>query len=128
MRPRRRRRPSWRSARQHRYANRALWLRTELFEVMEALQRRRFVSPWLTASIRAGVELVLITDEEAIPDRYVHTTVVRKPDKRALLSALKALGPGEIIPGAVLSNGAPTLALLRPRLLADPAAEPEEEE
>ena len=43
-----------------------------------------------------------IVDVDFLPDNFVNTDVVMKPDKKAILKALK---DGEDIPGAVLSTG-----------------------
>jgi hypothetical protein len=54
------------------------------------------------------VQSALITDEAAVPDIYVEVVTTRKIDKAVILSALKA---GEDVPGAVLNNGLPSLAI-----------------
>jgi len=61
-------------------------------------------------SIRAGKASVVITDEQALPDAYIRTK--REPDRVALLADLMQ---GEIIPGAVLSNPVPVVALIKPK-------------
>ena len=98
------------TARQKRYDVRADWLRELLFDVMAALERRSFAAPLATVSIRAGKASVVITDEQALPDAYIRTK--REPDRVALLADLMQ---GEIIPGAVLSNPMPTVALIKPK-------------
>jgi hypothetical protein len=97
-------------ARQERYDMRSSWLRELLFDVMAALERRSFAAGLATVSIRPGKASVVITDEQALPDAYVRTK--REPDRAALLEGLMQ---GEIIPGAVLSNPMPSVALIRPR-------------
>lgn len=104
-------------ARQSRYAARAAWIRQELFDVMVALERPSFAAPFGTVSLRAGVPSALITDEKALPEEYIKTTVTRAPDKRAILDDLKV---GVVIPGALLTNGTPTVALRRPRPVEEP--------
>jgi hypothetical protein len=99
---------------QHRYQRRAEWLRAELFEVLVALERRSASTAYGTASIRNGVPSLVITDEQAIPHEY--TKVVRTPDKVRIAEALKA---GKRIPGAVMSNAMPVLALRKPQLLLE---------
>ncbi len=60
-----------------------------------------------TASTQAGRAAVLVTDEKALPPSFMrHPDPV--PDKAAILRAMKA---GAEVPGAVLRNGAPTLAI-----------------
>jgi len=101
-------------ARQHRYDARSGWLRELLFDVMAALERRSFAAPLATVSIRAGKASVVITDEQALPDAYIRTK--REPDRDAILHGLIA---GEVIPGAVLSNPMPSVALIKqkPKLI-----------
>lgn len=98
------------TARQKRYDMRAEWLRDLLFDVMAALERRSFAAPLATVSIRPGKASVVITDEQALPDAYIRTK--REPDRVALLDGLMH---GEIIPGAVLSNPVPVVALIKPK-------------
>jgi hypothetical protein len=95
-------------ARQRRYANRAMILRTEIFDIMQALRRHTYPAPEGTISIRAGSQSVLITDEGLIPDEY-WITPPRVLDRQALLDDLKQ---GVVVEGAALSNGAETLAML----------------
>ena len=102
-------------ARQQRYAKRAEYLREELLQIMDALERKSFVAPFATASVRAGTASVL-------PEEYIRTR--REPDRTKLLEDLKV---GVVIEGAMLSNGAPTIALRRPRALAAPIEETPEE-
>jgi len=109
-------------ARQQRYAKRAEYLREELLQIMDALERKSFVAPFATASVRAGTASVLILDEQALPEEYIRTR--REPDRTKLLEDLKV---GVVIEGAMLSNGAPTIALRRPRALAAPIEETPEE-
>jgi hypothetical protein len=99
---------------QHRYANRANWLRAELFDVLEALGRRSVSTPHGTASIKASIPSLVITDEQAIPDEYVR--VVRTPDRARITADLKA---GKRIRGAVLSNAVPVLALRKPTMIEE---------
>lgn len=98
------------TARQQRYGLRSSWLRELLFDVMAALERRSFAAPLAMVSIRAGKASVVITDEQALPDAYIRTK--REPDRVALLADLMQ---GEIIPGAVLSNPVPVVALIKPK-------------
>lgn len=95
-------------ARQRRYATRAEGLRAELFEVMSALDRQSFPAPFGTVSLRAGVQSVLITDEKAIPAEYMKITA--SIDRTLIKDDLRQ---GVVIPGACLTNGPPTVALIR---------------
>jgi hypothetical protein len=96
-------------ARRTRYANRAMILRTEIFDIMQALKRRTFAAPEGTLSIRPGSQSVVVTDEGLIPDEY-WITQPRVLDRHTLLEDLKQ---GVVVDGAALSNGAPTIALRR---------------
>ena len=93
-------------ARKARFARRNEAFRATAFAILDALGRNRFELPDLTASIRAGQPSVQITDADAVPDLYVH--MERKIDKQTIASVLKSGGE---VPGAVLSNSLPTLAL-----------------
>ena len=64
-------------------------------------------APTATLSVRAGTAKVEITDEKIIPAIYWNRPAPIL-DKRAVSDALKA---GEAIPGAVLSNAAPSLSV-----------------
>jgi hypothetical protein len=99
---------------QRRYQRRAEWLRFELFEVLQALERKSEATPYGTASIKAGLPSLVLTDEQALPDKYVK--IVRVPDKLAIAADLKA---GKLIPGAVMSNAMPVLALRKPRMIEE---------
>ena len=66
--------------------------------------------PTSPPSIRAGQPSVQITDEDAVPDLYVH--LERRIDKQTIARVLKSGGD---VPGAVLSNSLPTPPSLRTR-------------
>ncbi len=93
-------------ARKARFARRNEAFRATAFAIMTALDRLKVELPDLTASIRAGQPSVQITDEDQIPDLYVH--MERRIDKQVIASVLKSGGE---VPGCVLSNSLPTLAL-----------------
>jgi Siphovirus Gp157 len=93
-------------ARQARYKRRMELMRTELFDLMQALGHKRYRALEGTVSMRQGTPSALITDEQAIPDEYFKTI---KQLKRADL--LKDLKQGVVIEGAYLSNGAPTISI-----------------
>jgi hypothetical protein len=95
------------TARRQRYAARAMVLRTELLDIMQALERASFAgSPYGTVYVRAGIASPLVIDEGQIPDEYFQT--VRVLDKRKLWNDLKQ---GVVIDGAVLGNAMPVLAI-----------------
>ena len=93
-------------ARKARFARRNEAFRSTAFAILDALGRKKVELPDLTASIRAGQPSVQITDEDAVPDLYVH--MERRIDKQTIASVLKSGGD---VPGAVLSNSLPTLSL-----------------
>jgi hypothetical protein len=80
--------------------------RAATFAIMDALGLTKWKHAEFSASIIPGHPGVVITDEAALPEQFVRIT--RAPDKAALK---EALSQGEVIPGAELSNGLPTLTL-----------------
>jgi hypothetical protein len=95
-------------ARRQRYLAREAKCDELLLEMLHALDRRSFSSPYGTVSVRTVSPSVVILDPEMLPAEYVR--VKHEPDKAKLLDDLKV---GVVIPGAVLSNGGITLALRR---------------
>lgn len=93
--------------RARRYEHRAGAMRSELTEVMQALEVVSFSgSPFGTASLRDGLGSAVVLDEHRLPERFVQIT--RKVKRRELTAALR---DGEVIDGAVLSNPMPVLTL-----------------
>jgi hypothetical protein len=76
-------------------------------EAMEQAGLARLTEPDFTASQRPGIALLLIIDEEAIPDTNwaPQTPKLKRQDLR------QALGDGKDIPGAVLGNAQPTVSI-----------------
>jgi hypothetical protein len=93
-------------AREARFAKQAEAYRAAVYAIFDALGMSKWRHAEFTASVTPGRPGVVITDEAALPDAFVR--VERKPDKTAIKSALAA---GEVIPGAELSNGLPTLTV-----------------
>jgi hypothetical protein len=93
-------------ARKARFQRRNETFRATAFAVMDALGRSKMELPDITASIRAGQPSVQITNEDEIPDLYVH--MERRIDKQTIASVLKSGGE---VPGCVLSNSLPTLSI-----------------
>lgn len=93
-------------ARRDRYRNRAQQLRGAAYAALDALELKRIELPEATCTIAAGRPSVLITDEAALPDEMFR--VERKPDKTLIGQALR---DNRDVPGAVLSNGLPTLQI-----------------
>lgn len=90
------------SGRAKRYDARNESLRGLAFALMEAIGKRKFELPDMTATIVNGRQGVRITDEKLIPDIYVEVVTERKPDKATILSALKAKLD---VPGCEIGNG-----------------------
>lgn len=92
--------------RYHRYKRRAESLRGAVFAALDVLGRNRFECAEFTASIGAGRETCVVTDESVIPEKYWRT-------KRSVnLSALREdVTNGVVVPGAELRNGAPRLTI-----------------
>ena len=95
-------------ARQDRYKRRSENMRSTAFAIMDAIDEPKIELPDLTASLRRGAPVAIITDESAVPEIYVEVVVTRKIDKAVILSALKS---GEDVPGAILSNALPSLTI-----------------
>jgi len=58
--------------------------------------------PLFTLTLRKPVKVVIIDDVEALPDKYVVVKTTEAPDKKLILSDLKA---GEVIDGAHIADG-----------------------
>jgi hypothetical protein len=87
-------------ARSDRYDKKAEGLRSLVFDLMQAAKRRTVELPVATLGIRAGVDSVVIEDEQQLPQGYFRTE--RLPLKSEIKKALRA---GEAIPGARLETG-----------------------
>ena len=92
--------------RKSRLQDRADRRRQIVFRIMQSVEMGKIEAPDFTASIRRVPPSVIVTDEDSLPDQYGRIT--RSPDKTALK---EALGRGEAVPGASLSNGNETLAI-----------------
>jgi hypothetical protein len=96
-------------ARQARYEARAMVFRTEMLDMMLALERARFTgSPHGTVSVIPGRPKPHIPDESRLPEEYFRTEIVRTLDRRELLDDLKQ---GVVVEGATLTNGPPYLRI-----------------
>lgn len=101
-------------SRKHRYDRRVAMLRETVTEMLLAIERKTISTPYGTATVRAGVDRAMVLDVNMLPPGYVTTEVVKHPDLRALKEDLQQ---GVIIPGAILSNGAPSLQVRRDKPL-----------
>lgn len=79
---------------------------------MERSGRPKIEAPAFTVSLKAVPQSVIITAQEQIPATYMvqPEPPPPKPDKRAILEALKA---GTAIAGCTLSNGGQTISVRR---------------
>ena len=107
-----------------RYAVRAAAMRSELLEVMLALERSSFTgSPFGTVSVKRGTASPVVLDDKALPGEFWRERTVREVDRVKLGAALKALQPDEIIVGAALSNPMPVLAIKYAKATPEPEDE-----
>ena len=83
-------------------------LRTAIVVAMGDVDLKKIELPEATISRKAVPPKAIVTDEAALPSRFLVEKVSVTTDKRALLDALKA---GETISGATLSNASETLAI-----------------
>lgn len=90
------------------FENRKKRLREYLLHNMEASNITKIECPYFTASIRKGVESVVIDDQESIPDDYITIEVTEKVDKAGIKRDLKA---GLQINGASIKRGANTIMI-----------------
>lgn len=95
------------TGRAKRYLSRSDKLRETALAIMEIMGDKKVEFPTVTATVRAGKEHVIITNETLIPEEYLKTT--KAPIKSAIHDDIKL--HGVVIPGAELSNAAPILTL-----------------
>ena len=89
-----------------RFGQRALKRREAALVLLQAAGLKKLEQPDFTASVAQGRGKVVITDEAALPDQFFR--VSRAPNKTAVSDALK---DGQTVPGALMSNGEPTLTV-----------------
>lgn len=82
-------------------------LRSLIFKVMQTAELKKAELPEATLSVRAGQPKVVIVNEQEIPRDFLR--IKTEPDKSRIKAAI---GAGEHVPGAALSNSEPTLAIL----------------
>ena len=68
------------------------------------------IGPSVIVTYRKAPAAVALTDEKLLPAKFtvIPPTPDARPDKRAILAALKA---GDDVPGAALKNPAPSIAI-----------------
>lgn len=75
---------------------------------MEANEITKIECPLFSITLAKGRDVCVIDDADSIPDDYVNVSVVQKPDKAAILKALKA---GDDIPGAHIEKSKTSLRI-----------------
>lgn len=93
-------------ARRDRFTRKKEALRSLMHSLLDAAELKSLRLPEATLSITNGRVSCVVTDETALPDEYVQIT--RTPKK---LEITKALASGQSIPGAMLRNNPPYLAV-----------------
>ena len=82
--------------------NKIAWLKNYLRENMVASGIDKIECPLFTVTCRKPSKVVVIDDEDLVPDDYMNVKVTTTPDKKAIAAALKE---GEDIPGCRLADG-----------------------
>lgn len=93
-------------ARAGRFERREQAMRAIMFKLLQLANLQKVELPEATLSIRAGQYKTIITDEHLLTDEFVR--IKREPDKGKIKAALMT---GTAVPGALLSNPEPTLAI-----------------
>ena len=88
--------------------NRRQSLRDYLQRNMEATGITKIACPLFQITLAKGRPMVVVEDENQIPDEYVKTTVVKAPRKAEIMAALKS---GEAVPGCVLGESKQSLRI-----------------
>jgi|SRR5215472_11917694 len=94
-------------SRKARFERRQDALRGLVLKLMNTAELTKMELPEATLSIRAGTPKVVIVDETQIPEEYCRVKI--EPDKIKIKAALITTGS---VPGAMLSNAEPVLAIL----------------
>lgn len=92
--------------REARFARQAENYRAATYAILDALGLTKWRHAEFSVSVSAARPGVVITDEAALPDQAWR--VERKIDKAKLRELLEA---GEVVPGAELANGIPTMTV-----------------
>lgn len=90
--------------RQTRLVHRAQFYRALIQRLMERTGMKTVALPEAKISVVNSPDKVIITDEDAIPEKLFRVT--KEPNKAAIKAAIKN---GEDVPGASLSNGGTTI-------------------
>lgn len=96
------------SARKSALSNRRDSIREYLRTNMEASGITKIECPLFAITLAKGRDVVVVEDENLIPDDLVEVSVISKPDKREILKRLKA---GDDIPGARIEKSKSSLRI-----------------
>lgn len=88
--------------------NRQREIREYLRENMEAAGMTKISYPLFTITLAKGREVVVVDDENAIPDELMRVKTEIAPDKTAIANKIKA---GEVVPGCHLERGASSVRI-----------------
>lgn len=91
-----------------RFKNQRETIRAAMLQAMAEIGVQKVERPTATLSMTKGRASAAIVSEAELPSKFVREEIKIKPDTKAILEALLA---GEKVPGAELSNGAPSLAI-----------------
>lgn len=94
------------AARRARYETRAAHLRSVILWAMQEAGITKHEAPDLTMSVGKSGRSVIVTNATVLPKNLVEFTVT--PDKAAIKARLNS---GDEVPGAMLSNSAPSLTI-----------------
>lgn len=98
------------AARKGRLQAQSARLKSSLLMAMDTIGAKKLERPTATLSLAKVPDKAVITNEEALPSGFLVEKTEIKPDKKAILAALKE---GAAVPGAELSNGGMTLRILK---------------
>jgi hypothetical protein len=83
-------------------------IREYLRSNMEANEITKIECPLFSITLAKGRDIAVIDDEDKLPDELIGITVVQKPDKAAILKALKA---GDDVSGAHIEKSKTSLRI-----------------
>lgn len=84
-------------------------IKSSIMLAMDTVGMKKLERPTATLSLAKAPDKAIITTEADLPSTFLVEKVEIKPDRKAILAALKE---GKAIPGAELSNGGVTLRIL----------------
>lgn len=97
------------TARKKTITNKQESIREYLRTNMEASEISKIECPLFTITLSKGCDMAVIDNQDSLPDDYIDVEVVQKPNKSAILRALKA--DPESVPGATLGKSKTSLRI-----------------